>query len=62
MKLLVKLAAVFVIVFSMLIIHYATYERAQKVEDIIALSSHVKYAEASFAFKSVEYKRFVYAK
>jgi len=62
MKLLLKLAMLFIIVFSTLIIHYATYERAQKVEDITALSSHVKYPEPSFAFKSVEYKRFVYAK
>lgn len=62
MKLLQKLAMLFVFVFSTIIIHYATYERAQKVEDITALSSHVKYPEPSFAFKSVEYKRFVYAK
>lgn len=62
MKLLQKLAMLFVFVFSMLFLHYATYERAQKVEDIIALSSHVKYAEPSFSFKSIEYKRFVYAK
>lgn len=61
MKLLRKLAALFVIVFSMLSLHYATYDRQQKVEDITALSSHVKYAQPSFAFKSVEYKRFVYA-
>lgn len=62
MKLLQKLAMLFVFVFSMIIIHYTNYERAQKVEDITALSSHVKYPEPSFAFKSVEYKRFVYAK
>ena len=61
MKLLRKLAVLFVLVFSMLTLHYATYERAQKVEDITALSSHIKYPEPSFAFKSVEYKRFVYA-
>ena len=62
MKLLRKLTLLFVIVFSMLSIHYVTYERSQKVEDIIALSSHIKYTEPSFSFKSNEYKRFVYAK
>lgn len=62
MKLLVKLAVVFVIVFSIIGIHYTTYERAQKIEDIAVLSSHVKYIEPSFSFKSLEYKRFVYAK
>ena len=61
MKLLRKLAALFVIVFSMLSLHYATYDRQQKVEDIVALSSHVKYVQPSFTFRAVEYKRFVYA-
>lgn len=62
MKLLAKLAVLYVIVFSVLSIHYATYERVQKIEDIAVLSSHVKYTEPSLSFKSIEYKRFVYAK
>lgn len=62
MKLLIKLAVLFGIFFSILLIHYATYDRTQKVEDIAMISSHVKYPEPSFSFQSIEYKRFVYAK
>lgn len=62
MKFLSKIVIFFAIVYLALMLHALLYETKQKSEAIAFFSLHVKDVEPSLAYRSNEYKRFVYAK
>jgi len=61
MKFLTLLAASFVIVYLVLVVHALSFSTQQKAEEIESLSLHVKDTKPSLNFPTHEYQRFVYA-
>ena len=62
MKFLSKIATFFAIVYLSLMVHALVYETKEKSEAVALFAVHEKNVEPSLAYRSSEYKRFVYAK
>ena len=60
MKNLYRIAFFFGIAYSLLVLHYALFDRESKTQEIGAVASRLKYIAPSLSFKGKEYERFVY--